>query len=43
MTLPERNEEPTCKILAGDKYKDTGYGRANPHEQKVKGLGPVLI
>jgi hypothetical protein len=26
------------KVLAGDKYKDLGYMRGDPREQKIKGL-----
>jgi hypothetical protein len=26
------------KILAGDKYKELGYMRGDPREQKIKGL-----
>lgn len=38
VAIANRLARVTYKILVGDKYKDIGYARANPHEQKVKGL-----
>ena len=38
MAIANRLSRVVYKILSGDKYKDIGYGRADPHEQKIKGL-----
>lgn len=36
MAVANRIARAIYKILAGDKYKEIGYKRGDPHEQKIK-------
>lgn len=38
MAIANRIARGIYKILAGDKYKEIGYMRGDPHEQKVRSL-----
>lgn len=38
MAIANRMARAIYKILSGDKFKDIGYKRGDPHEQKIKNL-----
>ncbi len=38
MAIANRIARGIYKILAGDKYKEIGYMRGDPHEQKVRSM-----
>jgi len=38
VAIANRLARAIYKILAGDKYKELGYKRGDPHEQKIKRL-----
>lgn len=38
MAIANRLARSVFKVLAGDKYKEIGYMRGDPHERKVREL-----
>ena len=38
MAIANRIARAIYKVLAGDSYKERGYGKGDPREQKIKSL-----